>query len=157
MKDKIKRWLADEGNRVAISFAIIGAILCAVFFLTSCKQIQVVTQTKTEYVHDTTQVHDSIFRDRIVEKYHKGDTIYLKDSVFVYKYKYLDKVKEVIIRDSIPYPVEVEKIVKKRSSYDKFCSRFFWISAVALLLIIAGWVLDKIYGWTNWVKMFFRK
>ena len=39
MKDRIKQWLSDfwedEGNRVAVSFAIIGAILILCFALSN--------------------------------------------------------------------------------------------------------------------------
>ena len=143
----------DDTDRIVIAFAIAMLLFLGCGLLCSSCSPKVITEIHKEYVHDTITLHDSIFRDRIVKEYHKGDTIYLKDSVFLYKYKYLDKVKEVIVRDSIPYAVEVEKIVKKRSSYDKFCSRFFWVVLVALILIIAGWILDKVYGWTKWFKI----
>ena len=147
----------DDTDRIVIAFAIAMLLFLGCGLLCSSCSPKVITEIHTQYVHDTTTLHDSIFRDRIHTQYVKGDTIFLKDSVFVYKYKYLDKVKEVIVRDSIPYAVEVEKIVKKRSSYDKFCSRFFWITLVAVLLVIAGWILDKIYNWTGWLKLFFKR
>ena len=146
-----------DHDRTILFFAIAMTLFLLIGLLFASCSPKVITEIHTQYVHDTTTLHDSIFRDRIVKEYHKGDTIYLKDSVFVYKYKYLDKVKEVIVRDSIPYAVEVEKIVKKRSAYDKFCSRFFWITLVAVLLVIAGWILDKIYNWTGWLKLFFKR
>ena len=142
-----------DRDRTILFFAIAMTLFLLIGLLFAACSPKVITEIHTQVVRDTTTLHDSIFRDRIIKEYHKGDTIYLKDSVFVYKYKYLDKVKEVVIRDSIPYAVKVEKIVKKRSAYDKFCSRFFWVVLVALILIIAGWVLDKVYGWTKWFKI----
>ena len=37
-----------------------------------------------------------------------------------------------------------EKQVPKRSAYDKFCSRWFWITAILLLIKLAAWVMEKI-------------
>lgn len=95
--------------------------------------------------HDTTQVVDSVYRDRWHVELQKGDTIILRDSVFVYKYKYLDKIKETYIHDSIPYTVEVvAEVPRKRSGYDRFCSVFFGIMVVILLIFIAFKICDKI-------------
>lgn len=36
-----------------------------------------------------------------------------------------------------------EKERPKRTGYDRFCSRWFWISAIILLIKIAAWVMEK--------------
>jgi flagellar biosynthesis/type III secretory pathway M-ring protein FliF/YscJ len=36
-----------------------------------------------------------------------------------------------------------EKERPKRTEYDRFCSRWFWISAIILLIKIAAWVMEK--------------
>jgi hypothetical protein len=94
-------------------------------------------------VHDTTQVVDSVFQDRIHYVYQKGDTVFKTDSVFLYKYKYIDKVQEVTVRDSVPYPVEVQVPVRVRNGYDKFTSWGFWI----LFIFIFAFTVFKIIKW----------
>ena len=49
------------------------------------------------------------------------------------------------VRDSIPYEVVVEKPVRVRSGYDKFCSIAFWIMVVIVLGRIAWWAFKKFY------------
>ncbi len=37
-----------------------------------------------------------------------------------------------------------EREVPKRSGYDRFCSRWFWITAILLLLKLACWTMEKV-------------
>lgn len=37
-----------------------------------------------------------------------------------------------------------EREVPKRSGYDRFCSRWFWITAILLLLKLACWIMEKV-------------
>ena len=120
-------------------------LMIALFCFSSCKSVKTVVEYRDHYVHDTTQVVDSVYQDRVHYVYQRGDTVFKTDSVFLYKYKYLDKVKIEEVHDSIPYPVEVEKIVHQRSGYDKFCSWFFWIVVVLSLLVVAWWAFKKFY------------
>lgn len=72
-------------------------VVCAFFAITSCKtKTVVVPQIHTEYVHDTIQRVDSVWRDRVHTEYQRGDTIILRDSVYLYKYKTIDKVAQAI-------------------------------------------------------------
>jgi len=119
-------------------------ILCAAL-ASSCKvQTKIVTEYRDRIVHDTTQVVDSIYQDRVRYVYTKGDTVYRTDSVFLYKYKYLNHDINVYVHDSIPYPVEIEVPVKYRSGYDRFCSFAFWI-IFALVLLWIAWKIVKLY------------
>ena len=144
--EKIYWWLHENGDMVVNTFIgfLIGIFLCACLF--GCKtKIVTVTEYKERHIHDTTQVVDSVWRDRWHTEYLHGDTLYLRDSVFVYKYKYLDKIKETYIHDSIPYEVEVQVPVRVRSGYDKFCSWAFWIIVVLIILRVAWWAFKKFY------------
>lgn len=115
--------------------------LC-IYFMTSCKtQGVIVPEIHTEYVHDTLNTRDSIYI--YTREYVKGDTVY-KDSI-VYRDRWRDKIVETIQRDSIPYPVEVEKLVTVRSGYDRFCSWAFWIIVALVLLYVAWWAFKKFY------------
>ena len=124
----------------AFGVALIIAWLCC-----GCKTIQTVVETHEVYVHDTTLQVDSIYQDRYHTIYAKGDTIYKVDSVFLYKYKYIDKDVEVFVHDSIPYVVEVEKPVRYRSGFDKFCVWNSIILWIILAIGIAIWILLKMW------------
>ena len=39
--------------------------------------------------------------------------------------------------------LETERTVPKRTGYDQFCSRWFWITACLLLLKLAAWIMEK--------------
>ena len=127
-------------------FLLIWAIFCAIcLLLASCKTVKPVVEYRDHYIHDTTQVVDSIYQDRVHYIYTKGDTVFKTDSVFLYKYKYLDRNVVEYVHDSVPYPVEVEKYVTVRSGYDKFCSWFFWIVVALVILYVAWWCFKKFY------------
>lgn len=39
--------------------------------------------------------------------------------------------------------LETERTMPKRTAYDRFCSRWFWITAIWLLLKVAAWIMEK--------------
>lgn len=130
----------------AIVIMFVWAVVVAVILLlSSCKTVKTVVEYRDHYVHDTTQVVDSIYQDRVHYIYQRGDTVFKTDSVFLYKYKYSDRNVVEYVHDSVPYPVEVEKYVTVRSGYDKFCSWFFWIVVVLAILAAAWWAFKKFY------------
>jgi len=120
--------------------------LFAIVLLTACKTTQpvVVTEYRDRVYHDTIQQVDTIWQDRFHLEYMQGDTLVLRDSVYLYKYAYKDKVVETYIHDSIPYPVEVPVQVRQRNGYDRFTSWGFWI-LLALLLLAIAWRIAKDY------------
>ena len=139
----------EEQKHILRSFSVF-LIIFSLFFLIcillgSCKTVKTVVEYRDHYVHDTTQLVDSIYQDRVHYIYTKGDTVFKTDSVFLYKYKYLDRNVVEYVHDSVPYPVEVEKFVTVRSGYDRFCSWFFWIVVVLVILYVAWWCFKKFY------------
>lgn len=138
----MKEYLKHIAAHVGIVVLILTMFFCACLFLSGCKSQQSLVQVRELVVHDTVQLVDSVWRDRVQYVMQRGDTVYKTDSVFLYKYKYLDKVKEVTVRDSIPYEVVVEKPVRQRSGYDKFVSWGFW-SLLVLILLAVGWRVVK--------------
>ncbi|MBQ1780444.1 MAG: hypothetical protein II001_03315 [Bacteroidales bacterium] len=149
MKRNWRDYLSEEQKHILRSFSVF-LIIFSLFFLIcillgSCKTVKTVVEYRDHYVHDTTQVVDSIYQDRVHYIYTKGDTVFKTDSVFLYKYKYLDRNVVEYVHDSVPYPVEVEKFVTVRSGYDKFCSWFFWIVVVLVILYVAWWCFKKFY------------
>ena len=97
---------------------IIFAVMLAVAFimlmmLQSCRTKYVsVPEYHNVYVnkHDTLTKHDSVYQEVLVDRYVKGDTIYLTKTKVdyrfrnLYKTRYRDSLKIDSIR--VPYPVE---------------------------------------------------
>lgn len=121
-------------------------ILLLILLLASCATSQptVITQTKVEYRHDTLHTIDSIFTDRVQYIRIKGDTVYHTDSVFLYRYKTIERTLTEHLTDSVPYPVEVVKYVPQRTAYDKAVSVGFWILLVMVVLLIGGAIVIRI-------------
>lgn len=115
------------------------ALFVAIAFLSMCScasRIQYITkvQTDTLYLHsvktDSVYVKDSIYIDR------SGDTIYKE--VWRWRYKEVavhDTVKENHI-DSIPYPVEVVKYVKKTNGFTLGCTIALFLLVLSMIAAI---------------------
>lgn len=72
----------------------------------------------------------------------RGDTVFIRDSVLVYRYKYVTKCDTFVQVDSIPYPVEVTKEVRVRNAYDRFTASGFWVFVGIIFLYIAWKLLS---------------
>lgn len=110
-----------------------------VFFLVGCsttKIVEVPVETiKKEYIHDT-KLDSIIVRDS-VDRWLKGDTLYIyKERV---KYKYVIKTDTICKTDSIPTIVTVTKEVKINHIkwYQKFLMWIGVISLWSLIILIA--------------------
>lgn len=108
---------------------IIG-ILILVALMCGCKHIEYIPieTTKTEYIHNTDSIvqYDSIYVERLVN----ADTVYKTE--YRFKSIFKTRVDTVRICDSIPVPIETEKIVEVVPALYR-CS--LWI-CVALLVVI---------------------
>ena len=116
---------------------ILLLILIEALFLVGCKKIEYVyvpkVQTLTRDSIVTKLQHDSIFI-KVTEK-QKNDTIY-RDSI-VYNFVFRNDTIRVNRTDSIPYPVEVEKLVEKKlNGYQRTMIGLGWV----LILLIVGYV-----------------
>lgn len=69
-----------------------------------------------------------------VDRYHT-DTRYIRTLLH-------DTIRTERI-DSIPYPVEVERVVTKNSGFANFCIWVFWILVTAIVCIVGCWVIRK--------------
>ena len=115
---------------------IILLLIVICLCLVSCKKIEYVyvpkVQTLTRDSIVTKLQHDSIFI-KVTEK-QKNDTIY-RDSR-VYNFIFRNDTIRVNRMDSIPYPVEVEKLVEKKlNGYQRTMINLGWI----LILLIVGY------------------
>lgn len=127
--------MKDQSRINTIAVLLLLALLFIFSFSSCTKTIYIpVESVRTEY-------KDRMLRDSI---YHY-DSVFVKlkgDTVFFEKYKYLYRDK--LVRDSIfktdsiqvPYPVAIEKVVNRLSSFQSFQ---VWCGRI-LLLLIAGWI-----------------
>ena len=116
---------------------IILFISVACLALVGCKKIEYVyvpkVQTLTRDSIVTKTHHDSIFI-KVIEK-QKNDTIY-RDSI-VYNFVFRNDTIKINRTDSIPYPVEVEKLVEKKlNGYQRTMISLGW----TLILLIIGYI-----------------
>ena len=114
---------------------ILLLILIEALFLVGCKKIEYVSVPQVQ-IRDsivTKLHHDSIFI-KVTEK-QKNDTIY-RDSI-VYNYVFRNDTIRTTKTDSIPYPVEVEKLIEKKlNGYQRTMIGFGWV----LILSVVGYV-----------------
>lgn len=96
--------------------------------------------TDSTHVHYQT-LYDSIWVDRWHVIKEQGDTIYVHDSIFIEKWREKHTHDTICVRDSIAYPVEVVKEVRKRNGYDRFTARGFWI----MIALAIGYIALRIY------------
>lgn len=132
-------------DKITIFRIILGAVLVALFLsFIGCKTLPVIIpQTQRDSVRVLTELRvDTFWRDRWHTEKQRGDTVFVHDSICFEKIKFRDRIDSVIIRDSIPYPVEVTKEVRVRNAYDRFTARGFWVFVGALVLYIV-WRLLK--------------
>lgn len=76
------------------------------FLLGSCKTAQKVPTTdsvivKTVYETVYQDRHDSIYIDRWHDRYIKGDTVYVTDSIIKYKYKHIYRTDTMYSVDTV--------------------------------------------------------
>ena len=116
---------------------IIFVILIVCLAFVGCKKIEYVyvpkVQTLTRDSIVTKLQHDSIFI-KVTEK-QKNDTIY-RDSI-VYNFVFRNDTIRTTKTDSIPYPVEVEKLVEKKlNGYQRTMINLGWV----LILSVVGFI-----------------
>ena len=116
---------------------IIFLLLIAYLALVGCKKIEYVyvpkVQTLTRDSIVTKLQHDSIYI-KVTEK-QKNDTIY-RDSI-VYNFVFRNDTIRVNRTDSIPYPVEVEKLIERKlNGYQRTMISLGWV----LILSVVGFI-----------------
>ena len=139
--------LRDNITKVVIAIAVAMLILSMFCRCTTTKYVpvteyrdMVVVKTDSLLNTDSVYVHDS------VSVYIRGDTVF-KDKYHIhYKDRYIARSKSdtLIVRDSIPYKVEVIKQLSKTDraflTIGKIASVCFFIGILAFL----GWIYWKL-------------
>ena len=134
---------------------IIFAFMLAVAFimlmmLQSCRTKYVsVPEYHNVYInkHDTLTKHDSVYQKEFVDRYVKGDTIYLTKIKVDYRFRnlYKTKYRDSLKIDSIRVPYPVERKLNKWESLKMEVGRWAigGLSAVVIALIayIVAWLV----------------
>ena len=111
---------------------IVFLLIIACLALVGCKKIEYVSVPQLQ-IRDsivTKTHHDSIFI-KVTEK-QKNDTIY-RDSI-VYNFVFRNDTIKINRTDSIPYPVEVEKLVEKKlNGYQRTMINLGWVFILAVI------------------------
>ena len=115
-------------------------IICACVCACSAPKVVTVTEYRDRVERDTVTRTDSVYIARYIRE--KGDTVFVIDTLF--KFKYLDKVRDVYVHDSVPYEVQIQVPVRTRNAYDRFTARGFWV-LLTIVLAFVGWKVAKIY------------
>ena len=139
--------LIDKITRVVIAIAVAMLILSMFCRCTTTKYVpvteykdRVVVKTDSLLKTDSVYVHDS------VSVYIKGDTVFKDKYHIQYKDRYIlrNKSDTLIVRDSIPYKVEVGK---KLSKIDRAFLNIGKIASVCIfigVLVFLGWIYRKV-------------
>ena len=117
---------------------------CLLLLATSCHQLKHTVEVPV-YVHDTTfvakEVHDSTYIDKWHTVYVNGDTVRLRDSTVVYRYRVKTDTSYIYVEQPVTTTVTETVEVKKHLSW--------WQKALialgALTLVVAvGAIVIKI-------------
>lgn len=94
---------------------------------------------------DTLMLHDSIYQKEYIDRFVKGDTIFLVKTLVDYKYKYLYKTrdKDSVKVDSIRVPYPVEKDLTRWQQLKMDIGGFAIGAVVIFLLVAVGWLVRK--------------
>lgn len=123
---------------------LLAVIVIFILLMCSCsttKLVEVpVEKIRTEYIHDTKI--DSVFVKDSVDRWLKGDTLYIyKEHT---KYKYLDRVDTVVRVDSIPKIVKIETVKEVEVNHIKWYQKILmWIGGI-MSLILTGCIIYKV-------------
>ena len=111
---------------------IVFLLIIACLALVGCKKIEYVSVPQLQ-IRDsivTKLQHDSIFI-KVTEK-QKNDTIY-RDSI-VYNFVFRNDTIKINRTDSIPYPVEVEKLIEKKlNGYQRTMISLGWMLIIGVI------------------------
>lgn len=111
-------------------------VILTILMLSACRTTTRIVEVpveviKKEYIYDTKI--DSIYIRDSVDRWQKGDTLYI--TKWHTKFKYINKVDTLIKTDSIPKIVLVEKEVEVNHIY-WWQKTLMWVGGILLIYII---------------------
>ena len=141
----------DFIRQIVFSFLLAAAFLM-LMMLQGCRIKYVsVPEYHREYVnkHDTLTRHDSIYQKEVIDRYIKGDTVFLTKTQVDYRFKNIYKTlyRDSIKVDSLRVPYPVERKLNKWESLKMEVGGWAigGLSAVALAIVayIVFWLVRK--------------
>ena len=139
--------LIDKITKVVITIAVAMLILSMFCRCTTTKYVPV-TEYKDRVVVKTDSLlkTDSVYVYDSVSVYIRGDTVFKDKYHLQYKDRYIVKNKSdtLIVRDSIPYKVEVSR---QLSNTDRVFLNIGKIASVCLfigILVFIGWIYRRV-------------
>lgn len=141
----------DIIKQITLAFLLAAAFIM-LMMLQSCRTKYVsVPEYHNVYVtkHDTLTKHDSVYQKEFVDRYVKGDTIYLTKTKVdyrfrnLYKTRYRDSIKIDSIR--VPYPVErkLNKWESLKMEVGGWAIGCFSAVVIALIAYIVTWLVRR--------------
>lgn len=139
----------DYLRQIIFAFMLASAFL-VLMMLQSCRTKYVsVPEYHNVYInrHDTLTKHDSIYQKEFIDRYVKGDTIYLTKTKVDYRFRnlYKTKYRDSLKIDSICVPYPVERKLNKWESLKMEVGGWAigGLSAVVIALIayIVAWLV----------------
>nr|DAX76090.1 MAG TPA: hypothetical protein [Caudoviricetes sp.] len=141
----------DYLRQIIFAFMLAAAFIM-LMMLQSCRTKYVsVPEYHNVYVnkHDTLTKHDSVYQEVFVDRYVKGDTIYLTKTKVdyrfrnLYKIRYRDSIKIDSIR--VPYPVErkLNKWESLKMEVGGWAIGSFSAVVIALIAYIVAWLVRR--------------
>ena len=139
--------LIDKITRVVIAIAVAMLILSMFCRCTTTKYVPI-TEYKDRVVVKTDSLlkNDSVYVQDSVSVYFRGDAVFKDKYHLQYKDRYIvrNKSDTLIVRDSIPYKVGVEKTLSKTDkaflNIGKIASVCFFIGILAFI----GWIYRRV-------------
>lgn len=129
----------EKKEKTIATIILVAFVAFAFLSMCSCApRIQYITKVQHDsiYIHnvktDSVYVKDSIYIDR------SGDTIFKEVWRWRVKEQFIHDTTLVCKTDSIPYPVEVVKTVKKTNGFTLGCT-------VALFLLVLAFVAKVVF------------
>lgn len=141
----------DIIKQITLAFLLAAAFIM-LMMLQSCRTKYVsVPEYHNVYVtkHDTLTKHDSVYQKEFVDRYVKGDTIYLTKTKVdyrfrnLYKTRYRDSLKIDSIR--VPYPLErkLNKWESLKMEVGGWAIGGFSAVVIALIAYIVAWLVRR--------------
>ena len=111
-------------------------VILTILMLSACRTTTRIVEApveviKKEYIYDTKI--DSVYIRDSVDRWQKGDTIYI--TKWHTKFKYINKADTLIKTDSIPKIVSVEKKVEVNHIY-WYQKLLMWLGGITIILLI---------------------
>jgi hypothetical protein len=131
---------------------VIALLLCV--SCTTTKYVEVPIETvRTEYINKLEYKTDSIFIRDSIDRYVKGDTVFIEKYKTTYKYKDRVLTDTIVKNDSIQVPVYIEKTkeVNKLKGYQYF----LMYSGIVLFVLIVYIIIRYIKKNLNNLKKLF--